>query len=104
MCEFVQNFSLSHPLVLGGLLPSEQNLGFVHIRFQRHRWSPKILKSNDPLVFSVGWRRFQSLPIYSIEDNGRLRFLKYTPEHLHCICTFYGPVTPPNTSVLVCRT
>jgi hypothetical protein len=36
-----------------------------------------------------------------VEDRGgRLRMLKYTPEHMHCIATFYGPITPPGTGIL----
>jgi ribosome biogenesis protein BMS1 len=99
--KFLTSFDPNMPLVIGGLTPQETNLGLVRCRFKKHRWHKKILKCNDPLVFSVGWRRFQSLPVFSTEDqNGRHRYLKYTPEHMHCYATFYGPQVPPNTGIL----
>jgi ribosome biogenesis protein BMS1 len=99
--EFSEGFQSEIPVILGGLLPHEEAVGFVTARVKRHRWHKRILKSNDPLIFSIGWRRFQTLPVYTIEDpNERQRYLKYTPEHMHCHCTFYGPIVPPNTSLL----
>jgi ribosome biogenesis protein BMS1 len=98
---FLSSFNPELPLVIGGLTPQETNLGFVRCRFKKHRWHRRILKCNDPLVFSIGWRRFQSMPTFSTEDeNGRNRYLKYTPEHMHCFATFYGPQAPPNTGIL----
>ena len=40
-------------------------VGYMHLKFKRHRWFPKLLKNRDPLVLSVGWRRYQTLPVYS---------------------------------------
>ncbi|KAL1795747.1 hypothetical protein ACET3X_005971 [Alternaria dauci] len=96
--EFSAHFNPRFPVLIGGLTPTEERFGFVQIRIKRHRWHKKILKTNDPLIFSLGWRRFQTTPIYSISDSRtRNRMLKYTPEHMHCFGTFYGPLVAPNT-------
>ena len=96
--EFCTNFNPRFPLLIGGLTATEDRFGFVQVRIKRHRWHKKILKTNDPLIFSLGWRRFQATPLYSISDSRtRNRMLKYTPEHMHCFGTFYGPLIAPNT-------
>ena len=97
--EFAANFNPRYPILIGGLTPTEERFGLVHVRIKRHRWHKKILKTNDPLILSLGWRRFQTLPLYSLSDSrARQRMIKYTPEHMHCFGTFYAPLTAPNTS------
>ncbi|ANB15681.1 GTPase BMS1 [Sugiyamaella lignohabitans] len=97
-CEFIENFDPIYPVLIGGLLTNEERFGFSQVRIKRHRWYKKILKTNDPIIVSLGWRRFQTIPMYTTSDSRtRNRMLKYTPEHMHCTATFYGPLVSPNT-------
>ena len=99
--EFMIGFQPEVPLILGGIVQAEETLGFITARVKKHRWHKRILKSQDPLIFSVGWRRFQTIPTYATEDsNDRRRYLKYTPEYMHTLCTFYGPKVPLNTNIM----
>lgn len=99
--KLVECFDPSQPLILGGLNPGELGEGYLRVRIKKHRWYKKILKTRDPLIISMGWRRFQTVPIYHVmDDNMRNRALKYTPWHLHCLATFWGSVAPQGTGLV----
>ncbi|XP_016985205.1 ribosome biogenesis protein BMS1 homolog [Drosophila rhopaloa] len=103
--EFVENFDASYPVLVGALNMTEENVGYVNCKVKKHRWYKKILKTGDPLIISMGWRRFQTVAIFAkVEDNFRQRYLKYTPNHVTCSMTFWGPITPQNTGFLALQT
>ena len=101
-CEFLTNTQPNTPIIVGSLSALELDTSrYIHARVKQHRWHKKVLKTRDPLIISLGWRRFQTLPVYYIEEhNKRKRMLKYTPEHSHCYAVFNAPVTQPGIGML----
>ncbi|KAE8683208.1 UDP-Glycosyltransferase superfamily protein [Hibiscus syriacus] len=109
--EMLEYFDPCHPVLVVGIGLGEENVGymqnilrgflFFQTRLKRHRWHKKVLKTRDPIIVSIGWRCYQTTPVYAIEgQNVRHRMLKYTPEHMHCLAMFWGPLAPPKTGVL----
>ena len=97
------HFDPNHPIILStlSLQETETQMGFIKIRFSKHLWYPKILKTNDPIILSIGWRKFQTTMAYCVEDkNHRLRLIKYTPKFTNCIAICYGPQVPINIAIV----
>ncbi|KAJ7857641.1 GTP binding protein [Mycena olivaceomarginata] len=76
-CELIEHFDPRVPHRRGRAAPRR---GALRLRAGAHQAPPV------------------SVPLYSLDDHSiRMRMLKYTPEHMHCYATFYGPVALPNT-------
>lgn len=93
------------PVILARVNLGEDSRGFIKARFKRHRWYNNLMRSTDPLIVSSGWRRYQTVPVYATEDeNDRLRFLKYTPQHDFCLSVFYGNFSLQNSGCVFLQT
>ncbi|KAI3844796.1 hypothetical protein MKX03_024338 [Papaver bracteatum] len=99
--EMVTDHDPCQPILVGGINLTEQTAGYLQAKLKRHSWQMSSLKSNDPIVVSVGWRRYQTLPIYTRDRGGRRRMLQYTPEDENCVATFWGPLAPFGAGVVV---
>lgn len=93
------------PIILSRINLGEDNLGFVKVNFKRHRWYTNLLKSNDPIIVSSGWRRYQSLITFAkLDPNDKMRFLKYTPHYDFCVAVFYGNFNQQNSGCIFTQT
>jgi ribosome biogenesis protein BMS1 len=100
--SFFEIFDSKRPVIIGGLFPDETLGDSVQqwVKIKRHRFYARKPKSNDPLVVTVGWRRYQVLPVYFNEERGgKLRFMKYMPDFLTCWASWYGPPASVNIGV-----
>ncbi|KAI5171348.1 ribosome biogenesis protein BMS1 [Nematocida sp. LUAm3] len=89
--------------LLGAIKQEEQQEAYTQGRVKRHKWFKKILKTKEPHYVTMGWRRFQCVPVFSTKDAVRNKMLKYIPESLTCSVTFYGPIYAPGTGFSLLR-
>lgn len=93
------------PIIISQTDYGEKTRGFLLVKFKRQRWYNSLLKTNDPIIFSVGFHKFQSLPYYCKKDEGeRYRLIKYTPRYDFCFAIFYGNYVPNNTGLVAFQT
>ncbi|KAI3884202.1 hypothetical protein MKX03_025667 [Papaver bracteatum] len=87
------------PILVGGISHAEKTVGRILARFERHSLHMKSLKTNDPIIVSVGLRRYVTIPIYAPEEDLH-EILEFTPEDKPCCATFWGPFATPGTGVV----
>jgi ribosome biogenesis protein BMS1 len=93
------------PIILSQLTNGETQMGFLLVKFKRHRFYRNLLKTNDPLIVSLNFSKYQTIPYFCRKDVGdRLRMLKYTPKHEFCTLVFFGPYVPAHTGVVAFQT
>lgn len=93
------------PTIVTQVAVGEQQRGFLMVKMLRHKFYTAILKSNDPLIVSVGFHKYQTIPYFCRKDTDeRLRFVKYTPKYEFCIAIFYGNFAPNGTGVVAFQT
>ena len=98
--QFIDNFDPSHPVIIGTLMDSEKEVAQQWVKIKKHRFYTRALKSTDPIILSVGWRRFQTIPVFFNEERGgRLTFLKYLKDMSTNYVTYYGPASAVNVGV-----
>lgn len=101
--KFSRQLNPEYPVVLCSLKHQETGYSFLRVKIKKHRWYPHILKTKDPVTFSMGWRKFQSVPVYSVQGedvNDRMRMIKYTPKFGFAYAIFYGPTCAVGTSLV----
>ncbi|MCL7048306.1 hypothetical protein MKW94_009594 [Papaver nudicaule] len=98
--KMTKNIDPYCPVLVGGISIEEEIVGYMQARFKQHSWHMKSLKTGDPIIVSVGWRRYQTKPIYAQEAGGnRLHRIHYTPRREDCLAMFWGPLAPLDTGV-----
>lgn len=58
--KFSRLLSPQFPIILSSLLhtESQSSLTYIRLKIKKHRWYPHILKTFDPITFSMGFRKF----------------------------------------------
>ncbi|KAJ3387705.1 hypothetical protein HDU84_000584 [Entophlyctis sp. JEL0112] len=103
----LDTLSCQKPFVVYALMPHENKITLSSIAVRRVDDSKVVIKSKDPMILFVGFRRFLINPIYSADSrsgtNNVHRFERYFHPGQNVIASFYGPVGFENEPVLLFR-
>lgn len=56
--KFSRQLTPDYPIVLCSLKHQELGFAYMKVKIKKHRWYPHIQKTRDPILFSIGWRKF----------------------------------------------
>ncbi|KAI9246121.1 hypothetical protein BDA99DRAFT_527523 [Phascolomyces articulosus] len=89
-------YNKQRPYIVFGLLQYEHKMSMLNFQIQRDNAYEEPVKSKDPMVLHVGFRRYSVRPIYSQNTNKGTNHVHKFERFLHLgnsyIATVYGPV------------
>ena len=94
--SFAESDLSAKPIIVSGLLRHENKMSLCHVKIQRSIYFDKPIKSKTPLVFHIGFRRFESKACFSQHQNGqdKNKLERYwQPDSNFIVASLYAPVT-----------
>ncbi|BGP13572.1 hypothetical protein JCM10213_008709 [Rhodosporidiobolus nylandii] len=110
--RIVEEHNPLHPFVVFGLLKHEHKYSIMHFTVQRNTENNDTVRSKDPLVLQLGFRRFAINPIFSAHtvrnggkgSNNVHKFERFLRHGINAtIATAYLPITFGNAPSLLIR-
>jgi pre-rRNA-processing protein TSR1 len=95
--------ALSRVLIISGLFAHEHKTSVVHVSLTKtDEAAEEVVRSKDPLLLSMGFRRFVARPVFS-EDNPGLdkhKMERFLHPNRTIVASFYGPAMYGSCPVL----
>ena len=101
--EWIHKRNPATPFILSSLLEHEQKMSVLHFTVQRTNNYAEPMKSKDPFVFHVGFRRQVCRPIFSINNlNGdKHKFERFLSHGSFGVASIFAPITFTPAPVLI---
>lgn len=102
--SFLESYNKQRPFVLFGLLQYEHKMSLLNIQVQRDNAYEETVKSKDPMVMHMGFRRYNVRPVYSQNTNKGTnnvhKFERFMQLGRSYVATVYGPIVFGKTPVM----
>ncbi|KAI8356181.1 hypothetical protein BD560DRAFT_335645 [Blakeslea trispora] len=89
-------YDKTRPFVLFGLLQYEHKMSLINLQVQRDNAYEEAVKSKDPMILHMGFRRYRTKPLYSQNTNKGTnhvhKFERFMKMGRSYVATVYGPV------------
>ncbi|XP_012945845.1 pre-rRNA-processing protein TSR1 homolog [Aplysia californica] len=92
------------PVTFYGLFANEQKMTLLNVQIARAPGFSAPVKSKEPMVFQVGFRRFSASPIFSEHSyQNKFKMERFLPKNGFIVASMYAPIMFAPAPVLVFR-
>ncbi|CAG5132552.1 unnamed protein product, partial [Candidula unifasciata] len=102
--SLIDSRSPSQPLTVFGLFPNEHKMTLISTAITRVAAFTAPVKSKDPLIFQIGFRRFSTSPVFSEHSyQNKFKMERFLPQSGFIAASMFAPIMFAPAPVLVFR-